>query len=103
MSTNSLTEEQKTDRVIEWLTRHHLKHEGGYEYDYETHAGKLFVAALDDGKERARTQIDAYDLAYLPRWYDDAESYLIETQGCLDWDDFNFGDWTEAFCETEQE
>lgn len=103
---SKLTKKQKIDRVIQWLTEDHLFAHGGYPYDFEIHAGKLFVAGLDDGKDRCKTKIDVYSMASLPIWYDAAARYLSdEERDEPPWPGFTgawFGDWSEAFHETKQ-
>jgi hypothetical protein len=56
------------EKVIAVLTAGHLDIYGGYPHDYEVHAGKVFIASLDDGKDRNGTQIDVYDESDLRAW-----------------------------------
>jgi hypothetical protein len=104
----SLLRRQKIDRVIEFLTHGHLWDEGGYPHDHEEYAGRVFVADLDDGKERAATEIRSYGLYELSLWYDRAAALVRDVAAevglepdawpdnpCRDW-----GGWGEAFRET---
>lgn len=70
MSDKIATDEQKLEKVIEFLTESHLDSDGGYPYDYSTHfRGYIVVASLEyDGS----TQIDVYKKRDLIRWYDRA-------------------------------
>jgi hypothetical protein len=102
-----LTQEEKLDRVIQWLTEGHLESEGGYPYDYETHAGRVFIASLEDDLE---TELLSYDLKALEKWYDRAAAYVAEQAvrkkaAPEAWPEFTgagFGLWAEAFGETEE-
>ena len=98
-----MTNEEKRDRVIRYLTESHLDSEGGYPYDYDVFMGVVFIAGLDDAKERNRTELLTYNTQHLVDWYDRAADY-ITTVGCDDqWPDegdFDFGYWPEAFEET---
>ncbi len=101
-----MNRKDKEARVIRWLTESHINAYGGYPYDFEIHAGKLFVASLDDGKDRNRTTIDVYDVKSLAAWYNDALSQLIQNRDSLEWPEkfsFDFGDWSGAFYETSPE
>ncbi len=96
-----MTKAEKTTRVIRWLTEHHLFVHGGYPHDYAIHAGRLFVADLNDGKERAQTEIRVYDLADLPCWYDRAAKCMGGVQSWPQYTGASFGDWDSAFYETK--
>ena len=103
-----LSNEEKTQRVVRYLTESHLFVHGGYPYDYILQDDVLFIASLDDGKERARTEALVYSLADLSDWYDRAAEYIRQSDDLFDdWPeedcDFDFGDWGEAFGETENE
>jgi len=78
------------EKVIEFLTESHLDTYGGYPYDYEIHDDYLFVAELDDGKERAATLLKKYPIAALEAWYKEARKFKAEYKE----------DWTCAFFET---
>jgi len=56
------------EKVIAVLTVGHLDLHGGYPYDFEIYAGKVFIASLDDGKDCNRTCIDVYDEDKLRAW-----------------------------------
>ena len=56
------------EKVIAVLTAGHLDSFGGYPYDWTEHEGKMFIASLDDGKDRNRTQIESYPLNELRAW-----------------------------------
>ena len=104
-----LTPDEKKNRVITWLTNHHLCFGGGYEHGYTTHAGRLFVAELNYGKDCAQTKIDVYALERLPEWYDRAAAYMADNakeagEEIESWPEFETGDWGEwsaAFYETD--
>lgn len=102
-----LSKEEKTERMVQFLTESHIQTHGGYPYDYIIRGDVLFVAALDDRKERARTEAIAYSIAGLSDWYDRAAEYIRTSDDLFnDWPeefDFDFGDWCEAFGETESE
>ncbi len=94
----------KVDRVIEYLTEGHLHSDGGYPYDFVEHAGKIFVATLDDAKERNRTLICVYTIRQLETWYNRAVKHIKEWDLSDKWPEMTglyFGDWGEAFGETE--
>jgi len=101
-----MTTEEKKRRVIRWLTESHIFVWGGYPHDWEEHAGKLFVADLNDCKERVQTQILSFDLADLPVWYDRAAEYIKDNHINCPWPEvfsFDFNYWNEAFDETRAE
>ena len=62
-------------RVIETLTEIHLECCGGYPYDWVEHEGMVFIAGLDDGRDRNATRLDAYEAAELHRWEKRAEGF----------------------------
>ena len=77
--TGEKTDENKLERMIEFLTESHLDVFGGYPYDYEWVDDTLIVAALDDAKERHRTLIGKYNREELIDWYDRAVD-MFETE-----------------------
>lgn len=96
----AMSRQQKIDRSILWLTHHHLFAFGGYPHDYCVHAGLVFVADLNDGKERAQTDIVAYRLDDLAEWYDDAVRKLeMNGDWPIEWPDeiAICGDWGECW------
>ena len=109
------TTQEKTARVIQWLCESHLYSFGGYPYDYAKHGEFLFVAELDNAKERHQTAITVWTLSALPVWYDAAAAYVAQELGgdpdgpgewsdewdCLTDGEFNDSGWSEAFFETQ--
>lgn len=79
------------EKVIAFLTAGHLDLYGGYPYGWIMYKGKVFVASLDDGKERNRTQIDEYDVSYLLEWEKEARKYRKDNPGYP---------WSGCFLET---
>lgn len=110
-----MTKAQKIKRMRQWLTTNHLHLRGGYPYDCVECDGNLFVATLDDGKERNGTLIEVYGLDDMERWYDMAVGYILEREldcGLLgpkqtpEWpEECGLFDsrWVEAFHETASE
>lgn len=101
-----MTSEEKLERVIAFLTDSHLETYGGYSYDYVECCDVIYVASLDDSKERCRTLIESYRKEHLVAWYDLALAYLKEDEDLsCDWvhegEYDSFGDWIEAFYETK--
>lgn len=118
-----MTDKEKIQRMIRWLTESHLHAHGGYPYDYAVRDGLLYVAELDDSKCRERTELTVYRLDRLVLWYDAATDMLSTDEdgnACelpkwddeahfLPWEnhipDENGGEdhmtWWEAFYETQ--
>ena len=63
------------EKVIAVLTASHLDTYSGYPYDWIEHEGKVFVASLDNAKDRNRTQIDEYDVDNLRQWEQRARAF----------------------------
>ena len=105
-----MTDEEKIGRMIEYLTEGHLWVHGGYPYDYEYEEGDeyVWVAELDDGKDRMRTALVSYQTRDLIDHYDRAAQYIEDTSSdeeplSSEWVHYtggNFGDWDEALGET---
>jgi hypothetical protein len=70
-----ISNEQRLDELIEFLTEDHLDTVGGYPYDYCWLEDKLIVAGLDAGKEYNRTQVEIYDRKQLLAWHKRAERF----------------------------
>jgi hypothetical protein len=73
-----MTDDEKLERMIKFLTESHLDVFGGYPYDCVWIGDTLVVASLDDFKERHRTQIEKYDRKKLIDWHDRAVEFVEE-------------------------
>lgn len=65
-----MTDREKIDAVIEYLTEWHLGIFGGHPYDYRLFKGVVFIASIcgDDSS----TAVEAYPVKKLAKWYDRA-------------------------------
>lgn len=71
-----IDDQTKIERVLKWLTESHLEMHGGYPYDYFIDRQIVWIAALDGGKDRARTSLWSYRITDLVCWYDNALEYI---------------------------
>lgn len=79
-----MTDQEKLDRVIEYLTESHLEFHGGYPYDHGIieDAQTVIVASLDDSKDRLRTQLETYFIPDLMVWFDEAAEIMRGDPEC---------------------
>ena len=86
MTSDRHLELSKLIEIIEFITESHLDLFGGYPYDYAIDGDTLWVAELDDGKERARTMLVKYSIKELRRRLLESKE-MAQEQG-LEWQQF---------------
>ena len=89
-----MTDPQRISEMVEYLTEGHIDAHGGYPYDHCLREAELIVAALNDGEDRAATQLEIYPVSDLVAWHKRAEAEMAA---------FPDEDWIEALIATMTE
>lgn len=70
-----MTEDEKVEAMLCWVTTGHLESHGGYPFDWHWCGDTLVVAGLDAAKDCA-TEIVLYTRSQLLAWFDRAAEHM---------------------------